>query len=232
MAHISGIVAAQKFKSPFELCDIVTSTTHKTLAGPRSGIIFFKKELESRINFSVFPGLQGGPHQNKIAALAYQLKEVNTPEFNQYIEKVISNTQTMVNTFKQLGYKLSTDGSDNHLLLIDLKPQGITGSKVEYICELVDISLNKNSVFGDKSAVSPGGIRIGTSAMTTRGCNQEDFTSITHLIHQCVQLGLKAQENHKKLTEFKKNLQNFDTQINEIKTEVHQLTQRVEFIEY
>ena len=133
MAHVSGLVATGFFISPFDYCDIVTST-HKTLGGPRAGMIC-KKELEDKINFSVFPGIQGGPHQNKIAALAYQLKSVRTPQFNQYIKQVIKNTQSMALKFKELEYKLSTDGSDNYLILIDLKPLGITGSKVEFICE-------------------------------------------------------------------------------------------------
>ena len=114
MAHVSGLVATGFFISPFDYCDIVTSTTHKTLGGPRADMIF-AKELEDKINFSVFPGIPGGPHQNKIAALTYQLKLVRTPQFNQYIKQVIKNTQSMALKFKELEYKLSTDGSDNHL---------------------------------------------------------------------------------------------------------------------
>ncbi len=232
MAHISGLVATGQFSSPFDYCDVVTSTTHKTLGGPRSGMIFYKKELEEKINFSVFPGIQGGPHQNKIAALAYQLQEVNTNKFKNYICQVVKNCRAMCDTFRYLNYKLSTDGSDNHLLLIDLKPLNITGSKVEYVCEKCDISLNKNSVFGDSSAVSPGGIRIGTSAMTTRGCKEKEFVVIANLIHDCIKLGLKCQVNNKKLVDFKNNLKNYESEINSLKKNVHDLTKELDFVSF
>ena len=152
-------------KSPFEFCDIVTSTTHKTLRGPRSGIVFCKKELGDAIDFSIFPGLQGGPHNHQIAALATQLLEVSTDEFKIYIDNVLANAKELAKYFTEKGYELSTGGTDNHILLIDLKNKGVSGAKVEFLAECVDISLNKNSVYGDKSAANPSGIRIGTSAL-------------------------------------------------------------------
>ncbi|KAJ2635448.1 glycine hydroxymethyltransferase shm1, partial [Coemansia sp. RSA 1287] len=160
MAHISGLVAAGEQASPFETCDIVTTTTHKTLRGPRAGLIFFrrragedrKESLEARVNQAVFPSCQGGPHNNTIAGIAVALKQACTPEFVQYAKQVRANTQALAKKLDSHGYRLSSGGSDNHLVLWDLKPLGLTGSKVEKVCELVNITLNKNSVCGDKSA--------------------------------------------------------------------------------
>jgi glycine hydroxymethyltransferase len=194
MAHISGLVATQEFKNPFDYCDIVTTTTHKTLRGPRSGLIFYKKELKSKIDFAVFPGLQGGPHNNVIAGVATQLLESTTSKFKNYIKQVKSNARTLAEYFNENGYDLVTGGTDNHLLLINLRNKGISGSKLEYICEKVDISINKNSVYGDKSALNPGGVRIGTSALTTRGFVECDFIKVGEFINKCVELCIKVQE--------------------------------------
>lgn len=193
IAHISGLVATQEANNPFEYCDIVTTTTHKTLRGPRSGIIFYKKQFENNINESVFPGVQGGPHNNKIAALCHQLKEVATPEFKNYIINVKKNAKILSNTLIKLGYNISSNGTDNHIVLVNLKNKGITGSKVEKVCELVDISINKNAVYGDTSAMNPGGIRLGTSAMTTRLCDESHFIQIANFIHQVVLICTKIQ---------------------------------------
>ena len=133
MAHISGLVATQELSNPFEFCDIVTTTTHKTLRGPRSGLIFFKKEYEDDINFSVFPGLQGGPHQHQIAGVAVQLNEVMSDEFKEYMIQVKKNAKALADFLMSLGYNLSTNGTENHLLLINLRNKGITGSKIEKI---------------------------------------------------------------------------------------------------
>ena len=135
MAHFSGLVATGELKNPFDYCDVITSTTHKTLRGPRSGMIFYKKELEEKINFSVFPGLQGGPHQHQIAGLAVQLLEVKKPEFKEYIKQVKKNTQVLCSYLLQKNLNISTGGSDNHIILIDLRNLGLTGSKVEKLCE-------------------------------------------------------------------------------------------------
>merc|ERR1712048_1055534 len=180
IAHISGLVATGCHPSPFEVCDIVTTTTHKSLRGPRAGMIFFKyqdkfPDIKDRIDMAVFPGLQGGPHNHQIGGLAAQLKEVNTPEFKQYSKDVITNAQTLADTLKSKGHKLASDGTDNHLVLWDLRPHGLTGSKLEKVRERVSISLNRNAVHGDASALSPGGVRIGSPSMTTRGCTSEDF---------------------------------------------------------
>jgi len=151
MAHYSGLVASKLLNNPFEYADIVTSTTHKTLRGPRSGMIFYKKENKQKIDFSVFPGLQGGPHNHQIAALAAQFKEVNTEEFREYSKQIIKNAKKLCESLMQRGYKIVTDGTDNHLVLLDVRPLGLTGSKVEKVCEYANITLNKNSIYGDKS---------------------------------------------------------------------------------
>tara|TARA_Y100000389_G_scaffold162170_1_gene164849 strand:- start:1120 stop:2439 length:1320 start_codon:yes stop_codon:yes gene_type:complete len=191
MAHISGFVATKQMKNPFEYCDLVTTTTHKTLGGPRSAMIFFNKKLENKVNFSVFPGLQGGPHQNQIAAVATQLKEVSEPEFKEYIIQVNKNAKTLADSLMNYGYNVLTSGTDNHIILVDLRDKNITGDKVEKLCELVNISLNKNSVPGDVSALHPGGIRIGTSALTTRGLTENDFIKVSEFLHRAIQLANK-----------------------------------------
>ena len=231
MAHISGLVAAKEHNNPFEYCDVVTSTTHKTLRGPRSGLIFCKKELEEAVNFAVFPGLQGGPHNHQIAGVANQLLEVDTPEFKQYIIQVKKNAKTLGNSLMESGYKLVTNGTDNHLILIDLRDKNISGSKVEYLCEQVDISLNKNSVFGDKSAINPGGIRIGTSALTTRGLKEDDFEKVASFIDKSIQLCIKIQgQSGKKLVDFKRVLHlDFIEELNQLRSEVNDFAEKFEF---
>merc|ERR1719240_2158248 len=187
MAHFSGLVATGLHMSPFDYCDVVTSTTHKSLRGPRAGMIFYKysdrnPDVKERIDMAVFPALQGGPHNHQIGALAVQLKEVATPEFKDYSQQVIRNSKALAKALMDKGHKLATDGTDNHLVLLDLRPHGLTGSKVEKVCELISISINRNAVHGDVSALSPGGVRIGTPAMTTRGCNEKDMETVANLI--------------------------------------------------
>merc|ERR1712190_189920 len=140
IAHISGLVATGCHPAPFEHCDIVTTTTHKSLRGPRAGMIFFKyidrfPDIKDRIDMAVFPGLQGGPHNHQIGALAAQLLEVNSPAFKEYSKAVVDNARTLADTLKEKGHKLASDGTDNHLVLWDLRPHGLTGSKLEKVCE-------------------------------------------------------------------------------------------------
>ena len=203
MAHISGLVAAEEAKNPFELCDIVTTTTHKTLRGPRSAMIFFRKEHERAINSSVFPGLQGGPHENQIAAVATQLLEVVGPGYKKYAQQVRKNAKALATSLMEYGYTLSTGGTDNHLILVNLRELKLTGSKVEKVLEYINISVNKNTVYGDVSAMSPGGIRIGTPALTTRGLVEKDFIVISHWIHRAIQIALSIQKvSGRKLRDF------------------------------
>merc|ERR1711977_122537 len=212
IAHISGLVATKQHPSPFEHCDVVTTTTHKSLRGPRAGMIFYKysdkiPDIKDRIDMAVFPALQGGPHNHQIGGLACQLLEVNTPDFVEYSKNVKANAATLAEALMAKGHKLATDGTDNHLVLWDLRPHGLTGSKVEKVCEMASISLNRNAVHGDASALSPGGVRVGSPAMTTRGCTTEDFKIIAEFLDRCCQIALKVQtEKGKKLKDFEEGL--------------------------
>lgn len=231
MAHISGFIATGLCNNPFDYADIVTTTTHKTLRGPRAGMIFSKKHngLSLKINESVFPGLQGGPHNNQIAAIATQLLEVQTPEFTEYCVAVIDNAKILAKKLQDFGYNISTDGTDTHIVLVNLKTKNITGSKVELVCEEVGISLNKNAVFGDKSALTPGGIRLGTSAMTSRGMDTSGFIKVAELLNQCIILSIDIQNEYgKKLVDFKKGIDKTDG-IKELQREVEALAIQYEF---
>ena len=190
IAHISGLVAAGTLSSPFQHCDIVTSTTHKSLRGPRSGIIFYKKDLGKAVNSAVFPGLQGGPHNHAIGALAFALKQAAEPQFKVYQEQVIANADAMAQRLVKLGYNLVSGGTENHLVLVDLKSKGIDGARVETVLDMASITLNKNSVPGDKSAIVPGGIRIGSPALTTRGFTEEDFVKVANLIDRGISIAI------------------------------------------
>merc|ERR1719157_313584 len=226
IAHISGLVATKQHPSPFEHCDIVTTTTHKSLRGPRAGMIFFKytdklPDIKERIDMAVFPALQGGPHNHQIGALAARLLEVNTPDFVEYSKNVCTNAKTLAETLMAKGHKLASDGTDNHLVLWDLRPHGLTGSKVEKVCEAASMSLNRNAVHGDASALSPGGVRIGSPAMTTRGCNEEDFNTIGLFLDRCAQIALTVQVSHgKKLKDFEKGLTDDNKELAELRGEV------------
>jgi len=200
IAHTSGLIAAQELNNPFEYCDVVTTTTHKTLRGPRAGLIFFRKDhpntpdLEKRVNDAVFPACQGGPHNNTIAAVATALLQVARPEWKAYAKQVIANARTLADTLVGHGYKLQTGGTDNHLVLWDLRPLGLTGSKVEKVCDLMGITINKNAVSGDASAQVPGGIRLGTSALTSRDMKEADIKVVADFLHRAVQLSLLLQK--------------------------------------
>merc|ERR1712190_563870 len=188
------------------------TTTHKSLRGPRSGMIFFKysdkiPDIKERIDMAVFPGLQGGPHNHQIGGLAVQLLEVQTDAFKQYSKQVVENAATLGRALMEKGHTLASGGTDNHLILWDLRPHGLTGSKVEKVCEVCSITLNRNCVPGDASALSPGGVRIGSPAMTTRGCTPEDFKKIANFLDRCCQIALQVQkEKGKKLKDFEAGL--------------------------
>jgi len=235
IAHISGLVATGEAKSPFDYCDIVTTTTHKSLRGPRAGMIFFRKgpksdepnaphyEYESAIDFAVFPSLQGGPHNHQIAGLCTQLKEVASPEFKVYIKQVKANASALCDFLVKKGYKMATNGTENHLMLWDLRPLGLTGSKLEKVLELSHITLNKNAVHGDVSAMTPGGVRIGAPAMTSRGLKEADFLQIGEFLHRGVTIALEAQTvSGKKLADFTKAVTegDFKAKIDALKVEV------------
>ncbi|KAK1389811.1 Serine hydroxymethyltransferase [Heracleum sosnowskyi] len=235
MAHISGLVAAQEAADPFEYCDIVTTTTHKSLRGPRSGMIFYRKgpkpakkgqpegavyDFEDKINFAVFPALQGGPHNHQIGALAVGLKQAASPAFKAYAKQVRANAVAVGKYLMSKDYTIVTGGTENHLVLWDLRPLGLTGNKVEKLCDLCHITLNKNAVFGDSSALSPGGVRVGTPAMTSRGLLEKDFEQIAEFLHRAVTITLNIQKEHGKLLkDFNKGLEN-NKEIEQLKTDV------------
>ncbi|KAM4880814.1 serine hydroxymethyltransferase, mitochondrial isoform 3-T3 [Sylvia borin] len=218
MAHISGLVAAKAIPSPFEHADVVTSTTHKTLRGARSGLIFYRKgvrsvdkktgkeilyDLEDRINFSVFPSLQGGPHNHAIAAVAVALKQASSPAFREYCQQVLRNAKAMAQALLQRGYTLVSGGTDNHLVLVDLRPKGIDGARAERVLELVSITANKNTCPGDKSALTPGGLRLGAPALTSRHFREEDFQKVVEFIDEGITLALDVKSKTSKLQDFK-----------------------------
>lgn len=183
MAHIAGLVAAGLHQNPVEYADFVTSTTHKTLRGPRGGIILCKEQYAKAIDKSVFPGIQGGPLMHVISAKAVCFKEALTDEFKEYQKQIVKNAQAMAEELNKLGFKLVTGGTDNHLILIDLRNKGVTGKELEEKLDEVGITVNKNAVPYDTEKPSiTSGIRIGTPAITTRGLKEEDAKEIAKLI--------------------------------------------------
>lgn len=209
MAHIAGLIAAGVIPSPFEYADIVTTTTHKSLRGPRGAMIFFRKglrridnkgreimyDLEGPINFSVFPGHQGGPHNHTITGLAVALEQAATPEYKDYQAQVIKNAKQFENDFKSYGYNLVSDGTDSHMVLIDLRSKGIDGARAERVLEVINVICNKNTTPADKSALVPGGIRLGAPAMTTRGLDENDFSKVANFIHRALEIGIKLNQS-------------------------------------
>jgi len=230
MAHISGLVAAGLVPvSPFEYADVVTTTTHKSLRGPRGAMIFYRKgpkkfgsntvnkktkepimyDLENPINFSVFPGLQGGPHNHTISGLACALKQASTDEFKKYQVQVLKNSQALAKGLSDRGFELVSGGTENHIVLADLRPKGVDGSRVERVLELAHIAANKNTVPGDVSAMVPGGLRMGSPALTSRGFVESDFEQVAAFVDRAVTLTSEiAAKGHAgpKLRDFKQYL--------------------------
>ncbi|XP_071691561.1 serine hydroxymethyltransferase 6-like [Rutidosis leptorrhynchoides] len=229
MAQISGLIAAKECASPFEFCDILTSTTHKSLRGPRGGIIFYRKGLktkkrgmffnesdgsdkydfEEKINFAVCPALQGGPHNNHIAALAIALKQLATPDYKAYMQQVKKNAQALASALLRKNCRLVTGGTDNHMLLWDLRNLGLTGKNFEKVCEMCHITVNKIAIFDDNGTLIPGGVRIGTPAMTSRGCLESDFETMADFLFRAAQITSSMQREHGKMAKaFLKGLEN------------------------
>ncbi|KAI5685152.1 Serine hydroxymethyltransferase [Leishmania braziliensis] len=201
MAHTAGLIAGGALKSPFPYADVVTTTTHKSLRGPRAGMIFYRKkdfqgkptDYENRINQAVFPGCQGGPHEHQIAAIATQMREVCTPEWKVYAKQVQSNARTLAAALSAKGHKFVSGGTDNHLLLWNVRVHGLTGSKMEKLLDAVSISVNKNTIPGDKSAMTPGGIRVGTLSLTSRGMVEADMRVIAEFLDRAIELAKQIQ---------------------------------------
>ena len=222
MAHTAGLISAGLLISPFEYADIVTTTTHKTLRGPRGALIFYKKELKDRIDFAVFPSLQGGPHNNTIAGIATALKQVATDEYKEYAKQVVKNARTLAYHLQMAGIPVATGGTDNHIVLMNVASAGCTASRYERLCELVNVSVNKNTMSHDKSALNPSGIRLGTPAMTSRGFVEDDFIFVTMILTKLIDLCKKVESKctSKSMAEFNEKTKEFESEIIELKSEV------------
>lgn len=185
MSHIAGLVASGDHQSPFGLADIITTTTHKTLRGPRGGLIFCKPEFAKNIDSAVFPGIQGGPLEHIIAAKAVAAEEACTDEFKEYIHQVVKNSKVMANKFIELGYNVITNGTDNHMFLIDFSRThpNLTGKEAQHILDKHGVTVNKNCVPNEsRSPSETSGIRIGTAAMTTKGYKEKEFEAVVDFI--------------------------------------------------
>lgn len=239
MAHISGLVAAGVVPSPFQYADVVTTTTHKSLRGPRGALIFYRKGLRSitakgekvmydighKIDGAVFPGLQGGPHNHTIAGIAVALKECLSKEFVDYSRQVLANAQALSKRLINLGYTLVAGGTDNHLCLVDLRPKGMDGGRVEHVLDLASITCNKNTCPGDASALRPGGIRLGTPALTSRGLKEDDFIIVADFIHEGIEILRRYMDQAGKTI---KDLKTFTAENEHFKKDISYLKEQVE----
>jgi len=240
ISQLGGMQSAGQMPSAFDHCDVLMSTTHKTLRGARAAIIFYRKgvrsvdakgkeimyELETMINQTVFPGLQGGPHNNTIAGVAVALKEAMTPEFKAYQKQVLINCQVLVKELIKHGYKLVSGGSDNHICLVDVLDKGIDGARAQVVLDACAIACNKNSVGGDKDIWRPRAVRFGTPALSSRGLLEEDFKKVAEFIHKGLSLAVEIQNSVgpkctlKKFKEFVYQGEPFKQKIVELRAEV------------
>jgi len=210
MAHIAGLCATGYHQNPVPYADVVTSTTHKTLRGPRGGIILAKQKYAKKINSAVFPGIQGGPLEHVIAAKAVAFYEALQPSFKDYIGQVVANAKAMVEIFKESDFRVISDGTDNHLMLLDVSKYELNGDQLEKLLDEVEITVNKNAIpFDELPPTKTSGIRIGTPAITTRGFKDDDAKEVARLI-------IKVAENQENLEV-----------LNEVKEEVRALTTRL-----
>ena len=196
IAHIAGLVAAGVAPDPFPHCHVVTTTTHKTLRGPRGSLVFARKidkdgkNLFESINEATFPGFQGGPHNHTIGAIATALHEAASDEFVNYQRMVVHNARTLANALKARGVDIYTGGTDNHIVMVDLRSKQINGARVETLFNHLNITINKNTLKGDVSAQRPSGLRLGSPAMTTRQANDRDFELIADFIAEGIDQAL------------------------------------------
>ncbi len=201
MAHLAGLVAAGVHPSPVPWAQVVTSTTHKTLRGPRGGFLLGKSAIGKALDAAIFPGVQGGPLMHVIAAKAIAFHEAMQPEFVRYQERVVENCRTLASELARLGFRLVAGGTDNHLLLIDLRPMGITGKQAEEALDEVGISTNRNSIpFDTLPPHFAGGLRLGTPAVTTRGMGSEEMRRIAALVHKML-TGLEDERVRREVSE-------------------------------
>ncbi len=213
IAHIAGLVAGGAHPSPVPYVHIVTTTTHKTLRGPRGGIIMVTQkgiekdeELPKKIDKAIFPGLQGGPHENSIAGIAICLKEADTPEFKEYAHQIVKNAKVLAESLINYGFKLITGGTDNHLILIDLQNKNITGAEAQERLEKAGITANKNSIpFDPAPPFKPSGLRMGTPALTSRGMKEEEMKKIAGWINEVISDENSCEKVRSEIREFCKN---------------------------
>lgn len=206
MAHIAGLVATGLHETPIPYADVVTTTTHKTLRGPRGGMILTNnEEIIKKINKTIFPGIQGGPLMHVIAAKAECFYEALQPEFKDYIKSVVKNAKVLSDTLKSEGFRIVSGGTDNHLMLVDVKSIGLTGKEAEKILDAINITCNKNTIPNEtESPMVTSGIRLGTPAMTTRGFNESDFKEVALIISEA----LKNRNDKNKMKELKNRVKN------------------------
>jgi len=203
IAHIAGLIAAKIHPSPFPWADVVTTTTHKTLRGPRGAIIICKKALENKIFPKVFPGLQGGPHEHTICALGVALKEAMSPKFKRYTRQIIRNAKTLANELKKYNFILISGGTDNHLVLVDLRNKGLGGKEAQKLLEKAGIVTNKNTIpYDPRPPYDPSGIRLGTPALTSRGMKEKEMKKITFWINEVVSNPKSVQKIRKEVKKF------------------------------
>lgn len=188
MSHIAGLVAGGAHPSPFPYADVVTTTVHKTLRGPRSAMIFSRTEYMSAIDKAVFPGMQGGPHVNQIAGIATVLYEAIQPEFKKYAAQIVKNARMLAQELSKKGWRIVSGGTDNHLLLVDTLARGVSGAEASNALEKYGIIVNKNTIpFDTRKPMDPSGIRIGTAATTTQGMKEKDMKKIAERIHEILE---------------------------------------------
>jgi len=219
ISHISGLVSAGLCPNPFDHSDVVMTTTHKTLGTVRNALIFFRKgvrkttktgqemyDLETRINEGVFPGHFGGPHNHAIGGCAVGLKLVTHPLYKEYQKNVAENAKVLCDEMQKKGYPIVGNGTSNHLSIVNVKEKGIDGARVDYFCSKVNISINKNVIPGGQNAVVPGGVRLGSPAMTTRGCTKKDFVEIANYLDRAIQMSMEFKKDKQKLENYKQSV--------------------------
>ena len=186
ISHIAGLIIAKVHPSPFKYADIVTTTCHKTLNGPRAAIVFYRKELKEKIDKAVFPGMQGGPHNNKIAAIALSLKIAKTKAFKNTMKQIVKNAKTLAEELKKYGFNLITNGTDTHLMLIDLRNKDISGKEAEKMLEKAGILVNRNAILEDKKPYNPSGLRPGTVSVSFRKMREKEMKKIANWISEII----------------------------------------------
>ena len=208
MAHIAGLVAVGLHPDPIPYADVVTTTTHKTLRGPRGAMILCKKELAKKIDSAVFPGRQGGPLEHVIAAKAVAFGEALKPEFKDYQTQVIKNCKTLENKFRAADIKMVSDGTDNHLIMIDITPLGLSGKEAETLLDQVNIFTNKNMIpFDKRTPFNPSGIRLGTAALTSRGLKEKEIAIIADILIDTLKTKQATEENKNKIVNLMKQFE-------------------------